>query len=206
MTNEELWKQAREGNKKAEDQLVRSLMPYLLASAREYNKEHSYLDMETEDLLQEACIACVKAVRTFDPEKGYLFRTYASRAAENAMKDYARRCRKDIPPTGPMIYLDDDPLSDDDEDDISYYDLLISKYTKTPEEVFFEKLFYLEIHQVLDRVSLRESSYLRYRYGFDDDLLHSREETAEHFHLSSNRAENIEQDALQNAKQEYLRL
>jgi len=205
MTNEELWKLAREGNKKAEDQLIRSLLPYLLASARKYSARYSELNMETDDLLQEACIACVKAVRTFDPEKGYLFRTYASRVAENAMKGYARRCRKDIPPTGPMIYLDEDSMNDD-EDDISYYDLLVSKYTKTPEEVFFEKLFYLEIHQVLDRVSLRESSYLRYRYGFDDDLLHSREESAEHFHLSSSRAENIEQVALQNARQEYLRL
>jgi len=51
-------------------------------------------------------------------------------------------------------------------------------------------------------ISLRESTYLRYRYGFDDDLLHDREETAAHFHLSESRARSIERTALDNVRLE----
>ena len=43
---------------------------------------------------------------------------------------------------------------------------------------------------------------IRYRYGFDDDLLHDRIETAVHFHLSDSRAKSIEQTALHSFREE----
>ena len=51
-------------------------------------------------------------------------------------------------------------------------------------------------------ISPRERTYLRYRYGFDDDLLHDRIETAVHFHLSDSRAKSIEQTALHSFREE----
>ena len=44
----------------------------------------------------------------------------------------------------------------------------------------------------------REEQYLRYRFGFDDDVEHTLTETAKHFHLSESRAKSTEVLALDN--------
>ena len=95
-----------------------------------------------------------------------------------------------------MLSLDIEPYNDPDNDESSFYDRLFSEYTKTPEQIYIEKETYEEVHHALDMISPRERTYLRYRYGFDDDLLHDRIETAVHFHLSDSRAKSIEQTAL----------
>ncbi len=92
------------------------------------------------------------------------------------------------------------PTSGDDES--SVYDRLFSEYTKTPEQIYIEKETYEEVHHALDMISPRERIYLRYRYGFDDDLLHDRTETAAHFHLSDSRAKGIERTALHRFREE----
>ena len=107
-----------------------------------------------------------------------------------------------LPPTGQMLSLDAEPHTDKDNDECSFYDKLCSAYTKTPEQIYIEKETWEEIHHALGMISPRERTYLRYRYGFDDDVLHDRKETAMHFHLSGNRAKSIEQDALNNIRKE----
>lgn len=42
------------------------------------------------------------------------------------------------------------------------------------------------------------SRYLRYRFGFDDDMAHPLTETAKHFNLSVSRAKKTEAQALDN--------
>ena len=49
-------------------------------------------------------------------------------------------------------------------------------------------------------ISPRERTYLRYRYGFDDDAVHDRKETASHFHLNPGRAKDLERKALSNVR------
>ena len=116
----------------------------------------------------------LRAVHSFRPEKGNLFQTYASRVSENAMMDYIRKCVSAIPTTGQMLSLDIEPYNDPDNDESSFYDRLFSEYTKTPEQIYIEKETYEEVHHALDMLSPMELTYLRYRYGFNDDLLHDR--------------------------------
>ena len=202
MTNEELCILAQEGNADAEENLIRNLLPSLQALAAKFEAQYSGLQIETDDLLQEGSIGLLRAVHSFRPEKGNLFQTYASRVSENAMMDYIRKCASAIPSTGQMLSLDVEPNNDQDNNESSFYDRLFSEYTKTPEQICIEKETYEEIHHALNMISLRESTYLRYRYGFDDDLLHDREETAAHFHLSESRARSIERTALDNVRLE----
>ncbi|MDO4614665.1 MAG: sigma-70 family RNA polymerase sigma factor [Lachnospiraceae bacterium] len=202
MTNEELCMLAQEGNADAEEELICNLLPSLQALAAKFEVQYSGLQIESDDLLQEGSIGFLRAVHSFRPEKGNLFQTYASRVSENAMMDYVRKCASAIPSTGQMLSLDVEPNNDQDNDESSFYDRLFSEYTKTPEQICIEKETYEEIHHALNMISLRESTYLRYRYGFDDDLLHDREETAAHFHLSESRARSIERTALDNVRLE----
>ncbi len=202
MTNEELCMLAQEGNADAEEELICNLLPSLQALAAKFEVQYSGLQIESDDLLQEGSIGFLRAVHSFRPEKGNLFQTYASRVSENAMMDYIRKCASAIPSTGQMLSLDVEPNNDQDNNESSFYDRLFSEYTKTPEQICIEKETYEEIHHALNMISLRESTYLRYRYGFDDDLLHDREETAAHFHLSESRARSIEGTALDNVRLE----
>ncbi|MBQ6360212.1 MAG: sigma-70 family RNA polymerase sigma factor [Lachnospiraceae bacterium] len=202
MTNEELCMLAQEGNADAEEELICNLLPSLQALAAKFEVQYSGLQIESDDLLQEGSIGFLRAVHSFRPEKGNLFQTYASRVSENAMMDYIRKCASAIPSTGQMLSLDVEPNNDQDNNESSFYDRLFSEYTKTPEQICIEKETYEEIHHALNMISLRESTYLRYRYGFDDDLLHDREETAAHFHLSESRARSIERTALDNVRLE----
>lgn len=196
MTNEELCILAKEGNADAESMLIANLLPSLKALAAKFEAQYSGLQIESDDLLQEGAIGFLRAVHSFRPEKGNLFQTYASRVSENAMMDYVRKCASAVPATGQMLSLDVEPYNDPDNDESSFYDRLFSEYTKTPEQIYIEKETYEEIHHALNMISARERTYLRYRYGFDDDLLHNREETAAHFHLNESRAKGIERAAL----------
>ena len=171
MTNEELCILAQSGNADAENELIDHLLPSLKALAAKFEAQYSGLQVEADDLLQEGAIGLLRAVHSFLPDKGNLFQTYASRVSENAMMDYVRKCASAVPSTGQMLSLDIEPYND-------------------------QKETYEEVHHALDMISPRERTYLRYRYGFDDDLLHDRIETAVHFHLSDSRAKSIEQTAL----------
>ena len=186
MTNEELCILAQSGNADAESELIDHLLPSLKALAAKFEAQYSGLQIEADDLLQ----------------KGYLFQTFASRVSENAMMDYVRKCVSAIPTTGQMLSLDIEPYNDPDNDESSFYDRLFSEYTKTPEQIYIEKETYEEVHHALDMISPRERTYLRYRYGFDDDLPHERVETATHFHLSDSRAKSIERTALHSFREE----
>ena len=198
MTNEELCALARSGNADAERELIGKLLPSLQALAAKYETQYSGIPIEADDLMQEASIGLLHAIRTFRPEMGNQFSTYASRVSENMMLDYIRKCVSQLPPEGYVLSLDALPLTEDSEEDVSFYDRLPSGYGKTPEQILIEKETYEEIHHALDMISPRERSYLRYRYGFEDDLPHDRAETAAHFHLSVRRAGSLERNALDN--------
>jgi len=118
------------------------------------------------------------------------------------MLDYVRKCASAVPPTGQILSLDVEPHNDKDNEESSFYDRLFSEYTKTPEQIYIEKETYEEIHHALDMISPGERTYLYYRYGFDDDLYHDREETAAHFHLSESRAKGVERAALHSFRKE----
>lgn len=202
MTNEELCILAQGGDSHAENELILNLLPMLQALSAKYEALYSGLQIEAADLLQEGSIGFLKAVQSYLPEKGNLFRTYASRVSENAMMDYVRKCRSAVTDSGQMLSLDIEPHNDQDNDESSFYDRLFNEYSKTPEQILIEKEQIEEIHHALKMISPREATYLRYRFGFEDEILHDREETAAHFHLSLSRAKSTERAALDNVRLE----
>ena len=159
MTNEELCILAQKGDSNAENELTRNLLPSLKALAAKFEAQYSELQIEADDLLQEASIGLLKAIHAFRVEKGNMFQTYASRVAENAMMDYVRTSASAIPSKGQILSLDVEPHKDQDNDEGSFYERLFSEYTKTPEQIYIEKETYEEIHHALDMISPRENTY-----------------------------------------------
>ena len=66
---------------------------------------------------------------------------------------------------------------------------------QTPEQIYLAQERHDDIHRALEMIEAREEQYLRYRFGFDDDMEHPLTETAKHFHLSESRAKKTQKEA-----------
>ena len=200
MTTEQLCSLAREGDKAAEAALIENVLPSIRITAVNIQKRYSGILLETDDLVQEALIGVLRAIKTYDPETGNLFLTYSQTTAENAMLDYVRKCASVIPAPGGILSLDAPPPRFDSEANITYADILPDDYNKNPEQLFIRKEIITEVRNALGEISDRDRAYLHYRYGFVDDMSHDQTETASHFHLSLSRARHMEKAALNNVR------
>lgn len=61
-------------------------------------KKYQYTDYETEDLLSVGTIGLIKAVNTFQPERGSRLATYAAKCVENAILSQMRLWFQTNPP------------------------------------------------------------------------------------------------------------
>ena len=94
--------------------------PVSADTAANIRKRYSGILLETDDLVQEALIEVLRAVKTYDPETGNLFLTYAQTTAENAMLDYVRKCASAIPASGSILSLDASPPGFDPEAKLNF--------------------------------------------------------------------------------------
>ena len=124
MTNEQLCSLAQEGDKAAEAALIDNILPSIRISAANIQKRYSGILLETDDLVQEALIGVLRTIKTYDPETGNLFLTYAQTTAENAMLDYVRKCASAIPASGSILSIDAPLPGFDSEANITYADIL----------------------------------------------------------------------------------
>ena len=198
MTNEQLWSLARQGDHDAESSLIENLLPDIRIIAAKIKKRYSGLLLEKDDLVQEALIGSLRAIDTYDPESGSLFRTYAQTVSENAMMDYVRKCISAVPYSGVPFSLDEPPPGFGPDSEVTYAEIIPNFFSGTPEQLYIKKETITEVRNALRMISERERAYLHYRCGFVDDQPHSLAETAVHFHLSTSRAKRIEWLALDN--------
>lgn len=200
MTSEQLWSLSRAGYPAAENALIEKILPAIRITARKIRKRYSGIMLDTDDLVQEALLGFLRAVETYDPMTGNLFLTYMQAIAENAMMDYVRKSVSAIPFSGMIISLDAPLPGSDPADEVTYGDIILNDYSRTPEQIFIKKETITEVRNALKKISEREQAYLHYRYGFEDDLQHDLSETAAHFHLSTSRAKGLEKTALENVR------
>lgn len=84
VTNEELAERIQTGDAAYIEQLLQNNQEYLYKLARRFSRDAGTF----EDLVQEGSIAILDAVRSYDPERGVMFLTYATPMIRKAMRDY----------------------------------------------------------------------------------------------------------------------
>ncbi len=207
LTNEQLCPFAQTGDAQAREQLIKRNLPFVRQNANKlyadpYRKEQlASCGIDIADLVQAGAIGLWQTIDSYDPTSGNKFLSYAAPAIKRAMLDlieqYSRdtiwKLRTDQSQPQQIVYLDK-PLEDGDGEG-SVGDLIISPYTKQPEQICIERETVAELHEAMEALSEREGMYLRYRFGFEDDA-HSMTETADHFHLSVSRSKGMERSAL----------
>ena len=207
-TNEQLCVLVQRGNAQAQEQLVQNNLGYIRKIANELYQSvglgNSELGIDRDDLIQEGSLGLLRAISLYDPDKNIKFLTYAGQAIRNAMMDlisdafgtYEQRLQSND--NGfPMKRINLDDLLPG-EDSMQRSELIADPYAAEPEKIMIEKENQRELYEGIRRISPRESTYLLYRFGFEDDMEHPLIGTALYFHLSQSRAKKLEQDAMDN--------
>lgn len=208
MSNEQLCLRAQRGDDAARDLLLENNLGFIRKTANELYQSmalaETELAIDRDDLEQEGCIGLLNAIGSFDADRGSKFLTYAAPSIRNAMMDLIRagfsqfeqQVADDKNGLGFRFVRLDEILSD--EERLQRIEAIADPLAKSPERIVTEQETYRELYDALDKLSLREQTYLLYRYGFTDGVEHPLIGTALHFHLSESRAKRTEETAMDN--------
>lgn len=200
MTNEHLCALARQGDADAQNLLIENNLRFIKKTAYEVWSAQAELNrslrISLDDLAQEGSLGLFGCIGSYNPDSGNLFLTYAALAIRNAMIDYIRSQSVSFEAKNLNSVISLDELAKDEVR--SKHHFIADPTRQTPEQIYLAQEQLDDIHHALDMIGDREEQYLRYRFGFDDDMEHPLTETAKHFHLSESRAKSTEALALDN--------
>ncbi len=168
------------------------LVEYNLRLVAHIVKKYQSPSRNTEDLISIGTIGLIKAINTYDEEKGSRLVTYASRCIENELLMRLRQERKEAreislyepigtDKEGNEINLMD-IISTDDENTLN--SIIISDHIRQLSDVFFE---------VLDK---REQTVISLRYGLTGHDEMTQRDIARQLNISRSYVSRIEKKAL----------
>ena len=191
---------AKQGDADAQNLLIENNLRFIRKTAYELWNAQAELNLslgiDPDDLVQEGLLGLYGCIESYNLDSGNLFLTYAGPAIRNAMLDYIRAQSSSFEAKHLNDLISLDELAKDEAQ--SRHNFLADPTRQTPEQIYLAQERIEDIHHALSMIPDREEQYLRYRFGFDDDIEHPLTETAKHFHLSENRAKTTEALALDN--------
>ena len=148
---------------------------------------------EADDLISAGSIGLIKALNSYNLEKGASLSTYASRCIENEILMLLRSNKKHIV----VDSLDEALGSDTDDNDISLMDTIPEK---DEDDVFF-KVNNSMLMETIDKImkqklSEREYFVVKYRYGLNNSPAYTQREVADMLKISRSYISRIEKKAL----------
>lgn len=191
---EELYylKQIKLGSLEARNTLVE----YNLRLVAHIVKKYNNFDRDTDDLISIGTIGLIKAINTYDIQKGNRLVTYASRCIENEllmMLRQERKCSKEF-----SLY---EPIGTDKEgNEINLLDIVESNVSDITEQLSLEddiKHLYISIK---DNLTEREIKILTLRYGLFGQKPLTQREIARNLNISRSYVSRIEKRALEKLK------
>ena len=202
--NERLCALARAGDAAAQELLLENNLGFIRRTALEVHGKAGESGLDVDDIVQEGCIGLLSAIDRFDAGRGMKFLTYAAPAIRNAMTDCVRAAlsqfERRLEEDGlQRVYLDD--VLDADER-LLRIEAAADLHTQTPEQVVLRREQLAELYAGLDNLTARERAWLLYRHGFADGAEHPLTAAARHFHLSENRAQTLDKQAIDDLRLE----
>jgi len=181
----------RAGNREAYEILVHHNMRLVVHISRKYTNS-----AEADDLQSVGTIGLIKAVNTFEYEKGTQFATFAARCIENEMLMLLRNNKKN----NQTVSINDTIGTDKDGNVLTYMDLLFvneeSVFKQVENKIVREKII-----GILKRcLSEREYTIICYRYGLSGKRMLTQREIAKTLYISRSYISRIEKKALEKLK------
>lgn len=156
-------------------------------------KKYHYLDEDPEDLISIGTIGLIKAVVTFDPDKGARLATYAARCIENEILMMLRSKKK----TSKEVSLYEPIGTDREGNEIQLFDIIETSEDDAQKRVALKddiQLLYSKLESVL---SPRERTVLKMRYGLHNEEEYTQREIAAKLGISRSYVSRIEKSAIE---------
>ncbi len=172
------------GDKEARDKLINHNLRLVAHIVKKYNNS-----LEADDLISVGTIGLIKAVDSFDRDKGVLLSTYASRCIENEILMLIRSNKKHKD----TISLNTLLTPKNDSDDLELSNLIPAE----SEDDVFEQVevgcLMMDVINIMDKnLSHMEKEILKYRYGLCSYPVKTQKEVAEIFGISRSYISRIE--------------
>ena len=196
-TQEEEWmlKEMKAGNALCRDRLIE----HNLRLVAHVVKKYSSSVYETDDLISIGTIGLIKAIDSFDVEKGIKLATYASRCIENELLMLFRGSKKQ----SKEVYLYDPIGADKEGNTIRLMDVCIAEDVDIIERIE-EELNLKKLSDYVEKVlTEREREIIVLRYGLNGNRETTQREIAEKFNISRSYVSRIEKKALKKLKAAY---
>ncbi|MBO5461611.1 MAG: RNA polymerase sporulation sigma factor SigK [Ruminococcus sp.] len=156
-------------------------------------KKYQNLDEDPEDLLSIGTIGLIKAVVTFDAEKGNRLAAYASKCIENEILMHLR-ARKKI---GKEVSLYEPIGTDREGNEIQLFDIMESYEEDIPERIQLKQDIQTLYEKVEKELSHREKLILKMRYGLYNSEEYTQREIASQLGISRSYVSRIEKSAIE---------
>ena len=183
----------KNGSEQAKSVLIERNLRLVAHIARKYQGA-------LEDLISIGTIGLIKAVSTYNLEKGSRLGTYAARCIENELLMYFRSKKK----TAKDVSLYEPIGTDKEGNQIKLVDIVESGEPELWERVV-EKKNIQRLYEILPEVlDEREEWIIRYRYGLYNTKPLTQREIAKYLGISRSYVSRIEKKALEKLRQELL--
>lgn len=156
-------------------------------------KKYQNLEEDPEDLLSIGTIGLIKAVITFDPNKGNRLAAYASRCIDNEILMHIRARRK----SGKEISLYEPIGTDREGNEVRLYDVMETEEPDIPEKIDLKENIQKLYEKVESELSQREKLVLKMRYGLYNGEQYTQREIARQLGISRSYVSRIEKSAVQ---------
>ena len=183
----------KEGDKEARDKLIEHNLRLVAHIVKKYNM----IDKETDDLISIGTIGLIKAIDTFDDEKGIRLATYASRCIDNELLMMLRSGKR----LAKEVYLYDPIGSDREGNEINLLDIIEEVEIDIVANIVLEediKKLYRMIEKVLTD---REREIICLRYGLSNQKEVTQREIASKLGISRSYVSRIEKKALKKLRE-----
>ena len=177
----------KKGSNEAKNKLIEHNLRLVAHIIKKYYSNSS----EQDDLISIGTIGLMKAVSTFNYEKGTRFATYAARCIENEILMYFRNKKK---------YSQDVSLSetidcDKDGNALSIMDIMADE--RSVSEDIEDKLVAEKLYETIDKSLLpREREIIYLRYGLKGQRAYTQREISKKLGISRSYVSRIEKKAL----------
>lgn len=191
----EVLKRLKSGDTSARNVLIEKNLRLVAYIAKKYSSQN----YDADDLISIGTIGLIKAINTFDHEKGIRLATYASRCIDNEILMVIRNGKKLMN----EVSLEEPIGIDKEGNEISFIDIVSNEDDNVIESVEINaqinKMF-SAIENVLDD---REKFVIMYRYGLNDVEEKTQREIAEMLGISRSYVSRIEKKALKKLRTQF---
>ena len=181
-------KRCKEGDQTARNMLIEHNMRLVAHVVKKYQCQ----DYDTEDLLSAGTIGLIKAVNTFDVDKGSRLATYAARCVENEILMLLRAGKK----RAKEVSLFEPIGTDKDGETVSLVDVIEMENPRTIDQLILDQAFDQKLTE-------NEKQVISMRYGLFKGKEHTQREVAGVLGISRSYVSRIEKKAIGKLREEF---